>query len=100
MQSKLNIFLLVDSYENPEIALNCGSILRECIRHEPLARTLLYSPELFKFFTYVEVANFDSASDAFASFKVYIMILFFRYSILLLIYFFFLLGFTYFAQRN
>merc|ERR1712232_1537014 len=86
------LFALLHGYENPEIALNCGSILRECIRHEPLARTLLYSPELFKFFTYVEVANFDSASDAFASFKVYIMILFFRYSILILIYFFFLLG--------
>merc|ERR1711862_23411 len=63
------LFALLHGYENPEIALNCGSILRECIRHEPLARTLLYSPELFKFFTYVEVANFDSASDAFASFK-------------------------------
>ena len=34
-----------------------------------MAKTLLYSPELFKFFTYVEVANFDTASDAFASFK-------------------------------
>lgn len=66
------VLLLTDmfSYENPDIALNCGSILRECIRHEPLAKTLLYSPELYKFFTYVEVANFDTASDAFASFKV------------------------------
>jgi len=63
------LFTLLHGYENPDIALNCGSILRECIRHEPLAKTLLYSPELYKFFTYVEVANFDTASDAFASFK-------------------------------
>jgi len=63
------IFTLLHGYENPDVALNCGAILRECIRHEPLARALLYSPELYKFFTYVEVANFDTASDAFASFK-------------------------------
>lgn len=30
-------------YENPEVALNTGMILREMLRHEPLARTLLYS---------------------------------------------------------
>jgi len=63
------LFILLKGYENPEIALNCGTILRECIRHEPLARSLLYSSEFFSFFTYVEVANFDIGSDAFASFK-------------------------------
>lgn len=30
-------------YENAEVALNTGMILREMLRHEPLARTLLYS---------------------------------------------------------
>jgi len=63
------LFILLKGYENPEIALNCGTILRECIRHEPLAKAILYSPELFSFFNYVEVANFDIGSDAFASFK-------------------------------
>jgi len=63
------LFTLLHGYENPEVALNCGAILRECIRHEPLGKALLYSPELYKFFSYVEVANFDTASDAFASFK-------------------------------
>ena len=57
-------------YENPEIALNCGAMLRECIRHETLARTILYSPEFFNFFDYVEVSTFDISSDAFATFKV------------------------------
>lgn len=73
----LQIILIIFSYENPEVALNCGAILRECIRHEPLARALLYSKELYKFFTYVEVANFDTASDAFASFKVCRVLFFF-----------------------
>lgn len=57
-------------YENPEIALNCGAMLRECIRHETLARIILYSPEFYKFFDYVEVSTFDISSDAFATFKV------------------------------
>ncbi|XP_065887279.1 calcium-binding protein 39-like [Dysidea avara] len=63
------LFILVRGYENPEIALNCGAMLRECIRHETLARTILYSPEFFNFFDYVEVSTFDISSDAFATFK-------------------------------
>ena len=58
------------SYENPEIALNCGMMLRECIRHEPLAKIVLESDEFYNFFSYVELSTFDIASDAFATFKV------------------------------
>ena len=57
-------------YESPEVALNCGMMLRECLRHEPLARTVLFSEDFFCFFRYVELSTFDIASDAFASFKV------------------------------
>ncbi|OQS05710.1 calcium-binding protein [Thraustotheca clavata] len=61
---------LVHGYENAEIALNCGTMLRESIRHEILARQILYSPDLWKFFdTYVHLPNFDVGSDAFATFK-------------------------------
>jgi len=61
--------LLLLGYDNPEIALNCGAILRECLKHEALAKVLLFSSSFFKFFTFVEVSNFDVASDAFATFK-------------------------------
>lgn len=57
-------------YENPEIALNCGMMLRECVRHEPLCKIVLYSEEFYNFFGFVEVSTFDIASDAFATFKV------------------------------
>ena len=57
-------------YESAEVALNCGMMLRECLRHEPLARTVLFSEELYCFFRFVELSTFDIASDAFASFKV------------------------------
>jgi len=60
---------LVSGYENADIALNCGAMLRECSRHESLIKFVISSPNLWKFFKYVEVSNFDIASDAFATFK-------------------------------
>lgn len=44
-------------------------MLRECVRHEPLAKIILHSEEFYKFFSFVEVSTFDIASDAFATFK-------------------------------
>jgi calcium binding protein 39 len=64
--------VLRDSYENQDIALHCGIILRECIRHEPLTKIIFYTGQsgfFFKFFQYVELSTFDLASDAFATFK-------------------------------
>jgi len=63
------LLTLVRGYETQDIALNCGSMLRECIRHESLAKVLLYSDEFYKFFLYVAMSNFDVASDGFATFK-------------------------------
>lgn len=62
-------------YDSPEVALNCGMMLRECLRHEPLARIILFSEDFYNFFRYVELSTFDIASDAFASFKVSLHIL-------------------------
>ncbi|KAJ9580728.1 hypothetical protein L9F63_024098 [Diploptera punctata] len=56
-------------YEHQEIALNCGTMLRECARYEALAKIMLYSDDFFNFFRYVEVSTFDIASDAFSTFK-------------------------------
>eukprot|EP00026_Physarum_polycephalum_P008258 Phypoly_transcript_08338.p1 GENE.Phypoly_transcript_08338~~Phypoly_transcript_08338.p1 ORF type:complete len:312 (+),score=30.97 Phypoly_transcript_08338:268-1203(+) len=60
---------LVKGYESQDIALTCGAILRECIKHEPLAKLIITSERFWDFFKYVEVPNFDVASDAFATFK-------------------------------
>ena len=57
-------------YETQEIALNCGTMLRECVRYEALAKILLQSEQFYEFFKYVEVSNFDIASDAYSTFKV------------------------------
>ncbi|RKO96164.1 hypothetical protein CXG81DRAFT_17360 [Caulochytrium protostelioides] len=63
------LLTLVAGYDNQEIALNCGMILRECVRHESLARLVLEGETFWRFFQYVEVSTFDVASDAFATFK-------------------------------
>jgi hypothetical protein len=52
------------------VALNCGAMLRECIRYEALTKILLNAENFYDFFKYVEVSTFDIASDAFATFKV------------------------------
>lgn len=61
---------LVEGYTDSEIALNCGSILREVIRHEVLAEMVLTSHLFDNFFDYVQLSTFDIASDAFATFKL------------------------------
>ncbi|ORX77446.1 Mo25-PA [Anaeromyces robustus] len=63
------IFQLINGYDNQDIALNCGIMLRECLRHEPLAKIVLYSQHFWRFFNYVELSSFDIASDAFVTFK-------------------------------
>lgn len=39
------IFAALKGYENEEIALNTSMILKEMLKHEPLAKILLYSDE-------------------------------------------------------
>lgn len=61
---------LVSGYRDPEIAVNCGIMLRDAARAQPeLARQLLYSPAFDTFFDFVVLVNFDVCSDAFQTFK-------------------------------
>ncbi|URD79888.1 Mo25-like [Musa troglodytarum] len=60
---------LVICYNNKEIALSCGNMLRECIKYPTLAKCILESNSFELFFKYVELPNFDIASDALATFK-------------------------------
>jgi len=71
-QNRDVLFALLRGYETPQLALNYGIMLRECMRHERLASLLLPSQdndEFYLLFTHVESAFFDVASDAFASLK-------------------------------
>ncbi|XP_039061242.1 calcium-binding protein 39-like [Hibiscus syriacus] len=60
---------LVACYDNKEIALHCGNMLRECIKFPTLAQYMLNSASFVLFFKYVELPTFDVASDSFSTFK-------------------------------
>lgn len=61
--------ILLLGYENTDMALHYGAMLRECIRHQTVARYVLESPHMRKFFEYIQLPNFDIAADAAATFK-------------------------------
>ncbi|GAA5995550.1 Mo25 family protein [Rhodotorula paludigena] len=63
------IFAALRGYENADVALNTGMILRAMLRHEPLARILLYSDKFYNFIDYIEQTTFGIACDAQANFR-------------------------------
>ncbi|KAL5774697.1 hypothetical protein ACOSP7_012254 [Xanthoceras sorbifolium] len=62
--------ILISGYENADMALHYGAMLRECIRHQTVARYVLESQHMKKFFDYIQLPNFDIAADAAATFKI------------------------------
>ncbi|CAK9180883.1 unnamed protein product [Ilex paraguariensis] len=70
MENHLELLdFLVVCYDNKDIALNCGNMLRECFKIPSLVKYILESPSFLLFFKFVELPNFDVASDAFSTFK-------------------------------
>ncbi|PIA44745.1 hypothetical protein AQUCO_01700381v1 [Aquilegia coerulea] len=70
IESHLDLLdFLVLCYDNKDVALNCGNMVRECIKFPSLAKYILDSTSFELFFKYVELPNFDVASDAFATFR-------------------------------
>ena len=61
--------LLIPGYDDPEAAISFGAILRDCIRHQVVAKYILESDHMKTFFNYQHDPNFDIASDAAATFK-------------------------------
>lgn len=63
------IFAALAGYENEEVALNTGMVLKEMLRHEQLAKILLHSDQFYKFPHYIENTTFGISCDAFANLK-------------------------------
>ncbi|KAG9009528.1 hypothetical protein FRB90_008332 [Tulasnella sp. 427] len=63
------IFATLKGYDNEDVALNTGMILRDMLRHEPLAKVLLYSDQFYNFPQYIEDSTFGISCDAFTNFK-------------------------------
>ncbi|KAK0600212.1 hypothetical protein LWI29_012744 [Acer saccharum] len=60
---------LRSGYEDTTMALHYGGMLRECIRHQSMAKYVLESEHLRKFFDYMQLPSFEIAADAMATFK-------------------------------
>jgi|EP00918_Siedleckia_nematoides_P029467 calcium binding protein 39 len=56
-------------YENPDVALTFGAMLRDMCRHETLVRKILHSECFWKMFDYMQLQTFEIASDASATFR-------------------------------
>ena len=57
-------------YNNSSVAAKCGTMLRDALRNEKVARRFLSSGQVWPFFdSYVHMRNFEVASDAFATLK-------------------------------
>jgi calcium binding protein 39 len=70
LENSNTIKRLTEGYVHADSAFSCGLMLRECIRHELLAKYLLSSDLVWHFFdSYVHLPNFDVASDAFNTLK-------------------------------
>lgn len=74
------LYQVMDGYASTEIALSCGSMLREVIRNPRLHKVLLYGPDgglskpLCDLFEYhVNNPNFEVASDAFETLTAVLM---------------------------
>ncbi|XP_062232570.1 putative MO25-like protein At5g47540 [Phragmites australis] len=60
---------LMFGYDNLDIAIHYSTILRDCIRHQVAAWYVLESEHMRKFFDYIQLPDFNIASDAFRTFK-------------------------------
>jgi len=60
---------IIAGFDNIDIALPSAAILKQCSQYEPLAKLILYAPNFFAFFDYIQSPNFDVASEGFGCFK-------------------------------
>ena len=63
------------------MALSCGSMLRDYLKHDAANTDFLHMDAFYKIFELVEVSTFDIASDAFSTFKVGVLVCFFVFGI-------------------
>ncbi|KAG6405291.1 hypothetical protein SASPL_132878 [Salvia splendens] len=61
--------VMITGHEDPSVALHYGGMLRDCLRHQVVASYVLKSAHMKKFFDYIQLPNFDVASDAATTFK-------------------------------
>lgn len=70
MENNLDLIdILLSGYQVDDLALTYGAIARDCIRHQCVAKYVLESDHMNKFFAYLQNPSFEIASDAQATFR-------------------------------
>ncbi len=66
------VWLLIEGYENNDMAFVCGQIIRDCIRYEALAQLVLNIEHKndYKLFDYLRNPSFAISSDVFSTLQV------------------------------
>lgn len=64
---------LIGFYDQTELAVNSGEMLRLCARHKSLAAILLKPENLDTLFRYFTISNFDISAETFATFRELIL---------------------------
>ncbi|KVI10433.1 Armadillo-like helical, partial [Cynara cardunculus var. scolymus] len=63
------LVIFLPKYEDPQLALHYGRMLKECLRHQIVAGYILEPSQQRKFFDYIQHPSFDIAADAADTFK-------------------------------
>ena len=61
--------IIARGYENSDVALTFGAMLRDMCRNETLNRKILFSDSFWLLFQYMQLTTFEIASDASATFR-------------------------------
>ena len=61
--------MLLDGMDDQDVSFNCGSVLRECLDYEPVAKYIILGDRFYEFFKFVTSPQFDVSSDSFTTFK-------------------------------
>ncbi|XP_010542195.1 PREDICTED: MO25-like protein At2g03410 isoform X1 [Tarenaya hassleriana] len=70
LEANLDVIdMLVEGFENEDLALHYSGMLKECVRHQVITKYILESKYLEKFFDYVQLPSFDVAADAHRIFR-------------------------------
>lgn len=66
--------MLVDGYQQPEVATHCGMMLRSCARNAQLVEAFLAQPEVvLRLLSFTRHGSFDISSDAFSSLHAFML---------------------------
>lgn len=73
LSKKKILHALMKGPETPETSINTGTMLREAIEYEPVAKAVIFDVHFWDYFKYVNSNSFEVSTDAFLTFNDLLM---------------------------